>query len=87
MNDNTFKNLEQFIINHKKLYDFENIEQFKNLSIFRSNIYRWYEFEKDATILELNSSTGITTNYLSSICKKIISYVTDETGGAVTMDR
>lgn len=48
------------------------------LSDVRENILNWYEFKKDATILELNANYGEITGMLCKNAKKVISIETSK---------
>lgn len=44
-----------------------------HLSPIRENIVNWYDFKKDATVLEIGSGCGAITGILCKKCKKVIS--------------
>ncbi|MBP3596590.1 MAG: methyltransferase domain-containing protein [Clostridia bacterium] len=81
--DIIYKNEKEDILNYIKNTKKENyntiLEKDKRSNIYtvfseiRSNIIRWYNFEKDCTILEVGGNFGEITEELSKKCKKITS--------------
>lgn len=53
----------------------DDIELFLSLSNLRENVIKWYEFEKDSNVLEINDGFGEITGFLCKQCKEVVTIV------------
>ena len=66
--------IEEYIDNYENMKQNDtSIELMLSLSEIRQNIINWYQFKKDAQILEIGANYGEITGYLCDICKNVTS--------------
>lgn len=65
----------------------ENWEEMYHLSSMRQNLLEWYEFRKEASLLEVGSEAGALTGFFSKVVKSVVSLEADAQMAEVNKER